>query len=168
MPKVFLISDMHFGHRNIMKYENRPFDNVDDMDMAIINNWNQVVDKGDKIFILGDVSFYNKDKTTDIIKMLNGYKMLILGNHDRDRSLNWWKDTGIDEISKYPIIYDEFYIFSHEPLYLNENMPYANIHGHTHHLRYDSRQFFNVSVECINYTPIEFEKIRNVIQGKSE
>lgn len=163
MQNVFMISDMHFGHQNIMKYENRPFANVDEMDSTIINNWNNTVKKDDKVFVLGDVSFYNKEKTTEIIKKLNGYKFLILGNHDNARSINWWKETGFDEVIKYSIIYNEFYILSHEPVYLNENMPYANIHGHIHHLKYDSKQFFNVSVECINYTPINFEDIKKMI-----
>jgi calcineurin-like phosphoesterase family protein len=156
---------MHFGHPNIMKYENRPFASVDEMDMVIINNWNKTVKKDDKVFVLGDVSFYNKEKTKDIISKLSGYKTLIIGNHDKSRSISWWKDTGIEEIYQYPIIYNEFFVFSHEPIYLNENMPYANVHGHIHHLKYDSKQFFNVSVECIDYTPIDFERIKEIILG---
>jgi len=167
MSEVYLISDMHFGHPNIMKYENRPFTSVDEMDETIINNWNKTVKKDDKVFILGDVSFYNKEKTKEIISRLNGYKTLIIGNHDKSRSVTWWKDTGIDEIYQYPIIYNEFYVLSHEPIYLNENMPYANIHGHIHHLKYDSKQFFNVSVECIDYTPIDFERVKEAILGSS-
>ncbi len=168
MPQVFLISDMHFGHPNIMKYENRPFASVDEMDNVIIENWNKTVCKDDKVFILGDVSFYNKEKTKSIIEKLNGYKTLIIGNHDKDRSLTWWRETGFNEVYQYPIIYNEFYILSHEPVYLNENMPYANIHGHIHHLKYADKQFFNVSVECIDYTPVSFEKVKESILGKCE
>ncbi len=160
MSQVFLISDMHFGHANIIKYENRPFTNVDEMDTTLISNWNKAVGKGDKVFILGDVSFYNKEKTKSIFEMLNGNKILILGNHDKDRSLAWWSETGLDEVYQYPIVYNDFYILSHEPVYLSENMPYANIHGHTHHLKYADKQFFNVSVECIGYTPISFDKVK--------
>lgn len=167
MSNVFLISDMHFGHLNIIKYENRPFSSVDEMDTTIISNWNNTVAKDDKVFILGDVSFYNKEKTRRIIEILNGHKTLIIGNHDNDRSLTWWRETGIHEVYQYPIIFNGFYILSHEPVYLNENMPYANIHGHIHHLKYEDRQFFNVSVECIDYTPINFEKVKEAILGKS-
>lgn len=160
MPKTFLISDMHFGHENIIRYENRPFNNADEMDEAMICNWNNTVGASDEVFILGDVSFHNEEKTAGILNRLNGRKVLILGNHDRDRSAEWWKKTGIDEVYQYPIIYDGFFIFSHEPVYLNPNMPYANIHGHLHHLKYADNQFFNVSVECIDYTPILFGEVR--------
>lgn len=166
MQEVFMISDMHFGDNNIIKYENRPFKNAEEMDNAIINNWNSVVKSDDKVFIIGDVSAYDKEKTTDIIRKLNGYKFLILGNHDMDRTISWWKEVGFDEVIEYPIVYNGFYILSHEPVYLSTNMPYANIHGHIHHLKYDSKQFFNVSVECISYTPIKFEDIKRVILGQ--
>ncbi|CAH2213703.1 metallophosphoesterase [Tepidibacter aestuarii] len=164
MQHIYFISDMHFGHGNIIKYENRPFKNIKEMDTTIINNWNSVVKKDDKVFVLGDISFYNKEKTAETIYSLNGYKVLILGNHDNERSIHWWKSVGFDEVIKYPIIYNDFYILSHEPMYLNENMPYMNIHGHIHNLKYESKQFFNVSVECIDYTPISFEKIKEIIK----
>jgi len=167
MQNVFLISDMHFGHSNIIKYENRPFKSVVEMDETIIGNWNKAVQRDDKVFILGDVSFYGVDKTKDIIEKLNGYKTLIIGNHDKDRSLKWWRDTGIQEVYQYPIIYNQFYILSHEPVYLSVNMPYANIHGHIHHLKYADNQYFNVSVECIDYTPINFETAKEIILSKS-
>jgi len=166
MQDIYFVSDMHFGHSNIIKYENRPFKNIKEMDATIIKNWNSVVKKDDKVFVLGDVSFYDKEKTAEIIYSLNGYKILILGNHDNERSLHWWKSVGFDEVIKYPIIYDDFYILSHEPMYLNENMPYMNIHGHIHNLKYESKQFFNVSVECIDYTPISFEKIKETVVSK--
>lgn len=166
MQDIYFISDMHFGHSNIIKYENRPFKNIKEMDASIIENWNSVVKKDDKVFVLGDVSFYDKEKTAEIIYSLNGYKILILGNHDNERSLHWWKSVGFDEVIKYPIIYDGFYMLSHEPMYLNENMPYMNIHGHIHNLKYESKQFFNVSVECIDYTPISFEKIKKTVVSK--
>ncbi len=166
MQNTFMISDMHFGHKGILLYENRPFADVEEMDNSIIDNWNKIVGKKDKVFILGDVSFHNKEKTTAIIGRLKGYKTLIMGNHDEDRSISWWRETGIEEVYRFPIIYEKFYILSHEPMYLSKNMPYANIHGHTHRLKYEDPQFFNVSVECINYTPISFEDIKASILSK--
>lgn len=170
--KTFLIADTHFGHANIIKYENRPFENVEDMDKLIIENWNKVVQKNDLVFVLGDVSLYNKDKTIQIIQELSGQKTLILGNHDKSRSPTFWRSVGFTEVYKYPIIFKNFYILSHEPIYLNSNMPYMNIHGHIHSKKVVSleedkkiQQFFNVSVENINYTPINFNFIKNLSRG---
>lgn len=159
----YIYSDPHFGHKNIIKYENRPFVDIEEMDRILIEKWNKVVKNEDKVFILGDFSFYDKEKTKEIINQLKGYKILIMGNHDRERSLSWWSEVGIHEVYQYSIIYNEFFILSHEPVYLNENMPYANIHGHTHHLKYESKQFFNASVECIDYTPVLFEEVKKAI-----
>lgn len=159
MGKTFVYSDPHFGHANIIKYESRPFQNVHDMDYQLIKRWNQEVSKDDTVFVLGDVSFYNKEETAHIINQLNGRKFLILGNHDRGRSVKWWKEVGFDEVSKYPIIYGGFFIMSHEPVYLNEHMLYVNIHGHTHSQSYESKQYVNVSVEKIDYRPVLLDSI---------
>jgi len=156
--KRFLIADIHFGHEAIIKYENRPFKNVEEMDENIIKNWNNVVGKHDMIFILGDISFHKSDKTLEIVKRLQGRKILILGNHDT-KSVGHYLLMGFEQVSKWPIIVDDFYIFSHAPVYLSEAMPYANIHGHLHSKRM-SGNYVNVGVECINYTPVNFDDIK--------
>lgn len=152
----FFISDMHFGHSNIIKYENRPFIDVESMDNTIINNWNKHIKKNDMVYILGDVSFYNKAKTAEIIEQLNGRKFLILGNHDKKNHFN---KEQFELISQYPIIIENFYILSHKPVFVNENMPYLNIHGHLHSKKMIG-QYFNVSVECIDYTPIDLKTLK--------
>lgn len=167
MSKAFFIADTHFGHKNIIEYENRPFQSVEEMDINIIENWNKTVKKLEKVYFLGDFSFSNKKRITELISMLNGYKIIILGNHDKCYSYSWWITSGFDEVIQYPVIYKEWFILSHEPVYINTNMPYANIYGHVHsnpsYADY-SGQSFCVSVERINYTPIEF----NVIVKKME
>lgn len=163
MQKIFLISDLHLGHERIIKYENRPFKDKYEQDEVIIKNWNNIIKKEYEIFVLGDVSFYPKEKTKEIITSLNGRKTLILGNHDRGHSVQYWKDVGFENVSKYPICIKDFYWLSHEPMYINDHMPYINCHGHTHHVKYDNAQYYNVSVECINYKPISFEKIEEII-----
>ena len=163
--RTFLISVMHFGHANIIKYENRPFASAEEMDNTIITNWKSIVKNKDVVLVLGDVSFYNKEKTQQIIKNLPGLKTLILGNHDRSRSSTFWRDIGFHNVYKYPIIFRDFYMVSHEPLYINSSMPYINIHGHLHsnNINNNTKQYFNASVENINYTPILFESILSKI-----
>lgn len=62
----YFISDLHFGHFNIIRYDNRPFNSVDEMDKVLIDNWNSVVSDDDTIYILGDISWHNEEKTVQI------------------------------------------------------------------------------------------------------
>ncbi|MBA2938024.1 metallophosphoesterase [Paenibacillus sp. CGMCC 1.16610] len=163
MPTTYFISDHHFGHKNIIDFENRPFADVDEMTEAMIAKWNAVVRNEDKVFHLGDFSFLNKERTQAIVSQLNGYKILILGNHDRGRPRTWWLDAGFDEVSEYPLIYMNFFFLSHEPMYMNKQMPYLNVHGHIHGQKYEGRQYYNVSVEQLDYTPVSFEQIRDSV-----
>jgi len=171
MARRFFIADTHFGHKNIIDYENRPFSSAEDQDEKLIRNWNDTVKNDDEIFMLGDFALSNKERIKELVSMLNGYKILVLGNHDRHHSYSFWKESGFDIVSKYPIVVDEWYICSHEPIYVNANMPYANIFGHVHgnkQYRDYSRQHFCVSCERINYTPIDFETIKKAISGSLE
>lgn len=79
----WVISDTHFGHKNVITYDSRPFKDVAEMDEALIENWNSVVKPGDTIYHLGDFAFYSEDKVCGILERLNGNKILILGNHDK-------------------------------------------------------------------------------------
>jgi calcineurin-like phosphoesterase family protein len=164
VQKIWFIADTHFGHTNIIRYEKRPFASVQEMDEALIRNWNSCVSESDKIFILGDFAFMPGAEIVKTVENLNGYKVLILGNHDRHHSVTWWQKAGFNEVSAYPIIVNEFFILSHEPMYVNDNMPYANIFGHVHgNPMYTdcSPQSFCVSVERIGYMPIEIEEIKH-------
>lgn len=82
MSKTFYISDLHFGHSNIIRYDNRPFKTVEEMDNTLIKNWNRVVSDEDTVYILGDISWHDEDKTFEIFQQLKGIKVLIKGNHD--------------------------------------------------------------------------------------
>jgi calcineurin-like phosphoesterase family protein len=168
MSNVYVISDHHFGHTNIIDFESRPFRDADEMTETMIEKWNAVVTKDDKVIHLGDFSFLNKDKTASIVSRLNGYKTLILGNHDRGRSRSWWLDAGFDEVSENPIVYNGFYFLSHEPMYMNKHMPYVNVHGHIHGQKYEGKQYINVSVELWDYTPISFEQIKAMVVPSEE
>lgn len=79
----YFISDLHFGHFNIIRYDNRPFNSVDEMDKILIDNWNSVVSDDDTVYILGDISWHNEEKTVQIFQQLKGKKILIKGNHDK-------------------------------------------------------------------------------------
>ena len=85
--KTYITSDLHFGHTNIMKFcpvtRARFKNDVDYMNEAMIKEWNEIVEPDDLVYILGDVAFMPAQKAVQVLKRLNGVKILIEGNHDR-------------------------------------------------------------------------------------
>jgi calcineurin-like phosphoesterase family protein len=161
--KTFIIADTHFNHAKIIEYEDRPFQDVDEMNYHMIRAWNNAVEPDDRVWHLGDVGFGNKDKLRDIISTLNGVKYLVLGNHDLMIGKNRaWLDIGFEEVYKFPVCIRNFVWLSHRPMYMNRHMPYLNIHGHLHSNTITNpykTAFVNVSVEVIDYTPVLLESI---------
>ncbi|WP_162319789.1 metallophosphoesterase [Nesterenkonia haasae] len=80
---TYFTSDHHFGHANIIRYCDRPFDGVDDMDEGLIARWNETVGVEDVVWVLGDYSLHDHDKGLSYLPRLNGTKYLVIGNHDR-------------------------------------------------------------------------------------
>lgn len=129
--KYYVISDTHFGHENIIRYCNRPFSSVEEMDKTLIKNWNQTVSNKDIVLHLGDVGLCKKDYLAEIISKLNGKKILIKGNHDNFND-QFYRDAGFSYVSQYPILYKEFYLLSHEPVIMMQNDCRFNCYGHVH------------------------------------
>lgn len=168
MAKTYFIADLHFGDEGIIRYENRPFTDAADMEKCLINNWNTAVLPEDTVYVLGDFSCNEEEKDGELLRKLNGTKILVMGNHDNHRKPQQWRELGFAECSQWPIIWKEFFILSHEPMYINENMPYANVYGHIHNnpsYKDVSKQSACVCVERIDYKPISFESL--VVQMKA-
>jgi calcineurin-like phosphoesterase family protein len=177
MPAVFLISDTHFGHEKtctVFKREDgsplRPFKNAEEMDEEMIKRWNERVRPSDKVYHLGDVVINRK--SLQVLKRLNGDKVLIKGNHDIFK-LNDYTEHFRD-IRGYHVM--NGMILSHVPVHTDQLYRFGcNIHGHLHANRVmkinDSNQkiidpnYFNASVECIDFAPILFEDaIKKIIE----
>lgn len=158
--KVFVIADTHFGHSNIINYCNRPFRSVEQMDNIMIKLWNETISNKDIVIHLGDVGLGNKEYIGNIISGLQGKKILIMGNHDC-YSEQFYREAGFNTVSKFPIVYNDFFLMSHAPLQLSETTPYFNCYGHVHN---DNKYIDNAtsrcfSVERIGYRPaLLFEK----------
>lgn len=168
MSDLWIIGDPHFYHKNIISYENRPFSSVEEMNKALIDNWNSRISNHEKAIILGDFCFGANKHGAETAKQLNGYKILIMGNHDT-MSPGAYLEMGFREVYRYPIIYDGFWMLSHEPLYINQNMPYANIFAHVHgNPAYAdvSKQSFCASAErkALNYYPIKLSDIKKLME----
>ena len=164
---IYYISDLHFGHSNIIKLCNRPFQSLEEMNDVLINNWNSKVTNGDKVYIIGDLFFRNQNNPEEILSKLKGKKYLIVGNHDK----SWLKKI---DTSKYFESVDNMLIFSngknkvtlcHYPMMSFEG-DYL-IHGHIHNnknadywtLLKSMDNALNASAEINNYTPVTFEEL---------
>ena len=165
---IFFIADTHFSEENIMQYENRPFESAAAMNMEIVSRWNSVVSEEDEVYVLGDFGATGQEAL--MLGQLKGKKFLVKGNHDT-RSNQYYREAGFAEVYDHPVIIKDFWILSHGPLYVNTNMPYANLFGHVHNspiIKTFSRQHYCVSVERIDYTPISFDEIISVIRDGSK
>lgn len=165
MSKIYFIADTHFYHTNIIKYCNRPFNSVDEMNKVIIDNWNNVVGVDDIVYHLGDITLHNNN-LKELIEKLNGTIYLVRGNHD-GKSKSYYEKMGFKVIPTQTKLTDYKFILSHRPLD-DSQIPngYINIHGHIHNSPleavFDASKHRCVSVERINYTPIKIEDINNL------
>lgn len=151
----YFIADTHFNHENIVKYCNRPFSNSKEMNEYIEKKWNSIVTPYDIVYHLGDVGFGTTEELKEIIKRLNGTKILIRGNHDIRRGTNGWKEVGFSEVYKKKLIIDNL-VLTHEPIEVEDG--YVNIFGHIHNKpldkKFDSNNHICVSCDVIDYTPV--------------
>ena len=160
MPSVFLTSDTHFGHLGVTKFlredgtKLRPWDSVEEMDEALVANWNNVVRPNDKVYHLGDVVINRKALHT--LHRLNGEKVLIKGNHDIFKLEDY--TPYFKDIRGYHVMNN--FLLSHIPVHpLSKGRFTGNIHGHLHYNVIDDPWYKCVCVEQTNYTPILFEQL---------
>lgn len=184
--KFYFISDTHFNHKNIIKYCNRPFENIDEMNKVFIENWNNTVTDFDTIFHLGDVALTSESEMRELIPKLKGKKILVKGNHDK-KSNEFFRNVGFGIIPENPLkLNKEKLILSHKPLKDTE-IPdgYVNVHGHTHNNPlhkinpetnemeypeelYSDKLHFNVSVDVIDFKPISLEELLKRLEERED
>ena len=132
----YFISDLHLGHENVISFDNRPFENIEENDATIIDNWNDVVNIDDDIYVLGDLGFIQPSKMIKILECLNGNKHLIIGNHDKrylkNRELRglFVETTHYKEIERDGV----GIVLSHYPIscYNHHYHGWYHLYGHVH------------------------------------
>jgi calcineurin-like phosphoesterase family protein len=159
----YIISDLHLGHENIIKYCDRPFKSVDEMNNYIINQWNSVVSDEDTVYFLGDLSLREYSKW---LLLLKGNIIFIQGNHDKpffDKYLkSGWKSDRVTLVPTSLKIDDVLFI--HNP----DHIKRAGwvVHGHVHNkapfISYQKKRI-NVSAEALDYTPVSLDEIFELI-----
>lgn len=181
--KIFFTSDLHFGHENVIRFDNRPFNTVAEMDEEMIKRWNAKVGKGDIVYVLGD--FIWKAATNEavsIIRRLNGQIILIKGNHDRflhnaaaKKALAGIKDyddicVTLEDGTTRRCILSHYFI----PFYNGHRCQAIHLHGHSHFTEESAEEvrittelnekgydlkIYNVGCMYWNYTPVTLDEI---------
>lgn len=191
MSNIWFTSDPHYGHRNIIKYSHRPFlfdkqkgfvdQNLDvnAMDEALIQNHNSVVKPQDRVYFLGDFAFYkDQRKTIDVLRRLNGSKVLVCGNHDEYLS--------DDVLAMFSSVHDyleinvpdkdnsrgkQKIVLLHYSMNVWNKSHHSSWHlfGHSHGSLADNPNSlsFDVGVDSHNYTPISYDQVKMIMAKKT-
>lgn len=161
MMYEFFSSDTHFGHENVIKFCNRPFKDVEEMDQTLIANWNKVVGKQDRVYHLGDFAMDYR-VALRIRPMLNGSIYLGLGNHDNGKKLA----SAFQRVYLWREFRDLNFVATHIPMRRQQLRGVQfNVHGHVHNNDEELENFhINVSVENTDYAPVPMEVILNEIK----
>jgi calcineurin-like phosphoesterase family protein len=170
--KTFVTSDWHHSHANIIKYSKRPYANIDEMHEALIKNYNAVVGHEDMCYFLGDMSFSrNFSSIASFYSRLNGTKVLVFGNHDKDHRENF-KNTEISPFTEC-LDYREgamsldgesvFVVMSHYPMLQWNHGHHGSLmlHGHCHsdNKMNEGTRRYDVGVDGNNYTPVDIQEL---------
>lgn len=171
MAKTFIISDTHWGHGNILKLCNRPFADVHQMNKVLLQNWLETVSDEDTIYHLGDV-FWSRQVGNIIMPKLTGKIIFLIGNHDKvliNMMKNFPQHTYVGSFrGKHIVEEGQMRILSPVVAFLSHRPQSSEIwskhgryhfHGHTHDKLPSEGKRFNVSVEQINYKPIEITEL---------
>lgn len=162
---IWFTSDLHINHENIIKYCNRPFTSVQEMNNELVSRWNAKVSPMDTVYVVGDVMLGDPQSAKPTITSLNGNKILILGNHDR--SPRTMMDLGFSSAHRrldITLIDGKRALLSHKPLPAPVLSEYhLQIHGHRHSGPAVSQKKINVCVDLWGYEPVSEEEICDII-----
>lgn len=167
---TWFTADLHFGHTNVIKYSNRPYADAEEMDEALITNWNSRVEPGDEVWLIGDVFFCDEKRARHIMSRLKGNIHLIYGNHDKVirnqaplRKCFGSITDGIKEIDRAIDSEKVRIVMCHYPL-LSWNRAFhgsLHLHGHCHgSIPHDPKyRRQDVGVDVWNWFPVSLEEV---------
>lgn len=166
---TFFTSDLHLGHANIIKYCNRPFKDVEEMNETIIKNWNSVVMPDDVVYHLGDFAMGVTNKEEYAVRMrerLNGTIHHIMGNHDPKQ----WRWESYKPKPRFESIkdYDEISVYGHRIVLFHYGMRTWHhdlrgvwqLYGHSHNQLPPFGKSCDVGVDAWNFTPVSFQELQ--------
>jgi calcineurin-like phosphoesterase family protein len=162
--KYWLTSDLHLGHANIIRYCNRPFKDINHMNEELVRRFNERVQDEDQVYHIGDFCFKNSNPSrgegertsaSEWIKKLNGQKIFIKGNHDRNNSLRTMMDNCVITFG------GEKYFMTHSPEHANPKFKInfvGHVHERWHYKTYKGSVLINVGVDVNGFYPKTIEE----------
>ena len=165
---IFFTADTHFNHANIIRYCGRPFSSTDEMNAAMIENWNDAVKPRDTVYHLGDFGFGGIE---DVLRKLNGKIILIVGSHDQ--AALKFKDRFKEVARMMEIAYQKQHIvLCHYAMrtWRNSHRGSWHLYGHSHGtLPDDPRSLsLDIGVDCHDFRPLNLNEVADIISRKRE
>ena len=183
MGQMKFIADLHFGHKNILAYDNRRFPDIETHDREIVRLWNEHTSPEDEVWILGDISWLNPSKTAEIFNSLNGRLRLIVGNHDHGLIKKAAVRECFEELADYKelrLSAEQTLVLCHYPIpcFNNHYLGWTHLYGHVHasfewsmteNARYQMEQLYMKPCDMINvgcmlpymeYYPLTLDEIK--------
>ncbi|MCL2110841.1 MAG: hydrolase [Clostridiales bacterium] len=177
---IYFTADLHFGHENAIRHSRRPFESIEEMDAALIQNWNETVSADDEVYILGDFTLKPAEIAHNYLSMLNGRKYYIRGNHDRFlKRIDMYGDH-FEWVKDYHVLRHEgrMFVLFHYPIaewdgYFRGSI---HLHGHVHngtpgplgrlHVPHGSEKHFavgelayDIGVDAMGFRPVSIDEI---------
>lgn len=160
----FFTADEHYGHENIIKYCNRPFINVEDMDIALIHRHNEVIGSSDVVVHAGDFTMKHESEAHKYIRELNGHHIFLKGSHDywlgRDFKMQIWEEQ----------IEGHFVVVCHYAMrtWARSHHNSWQLYGHSHGKLSPIGKQLDIGVDSNNFTPLSFEKVEAFMSLKPD
>jgi len=170
---VFFTADTHFSHKNIIEYCHRPFGSVEEMDAALVLNWNKAVTDADDIYVLGDFAMAGKDRVAKYVAQLHGKIHLVYGSHDKVDDA-FWRGIGVEPLGYlYELKAGTGYVtLCHYAMRSWPRSHYGawHLYGHSHGHLSPFPHAMDVGVDANNYAPVSWAEVvaRLGEQGEKE
>jgi len=173
---LWFTSDHHFGHKNVIEFSKRPFQNVDEMNAEMIRRWNEKVGKDDIVYHLGDFGLMSAGKLRQIREQLNGKIHLIIGNHESSaldipdcfESIQPYLELTIEDEDAFKG--QRFIVLFHYAMKVWNASHYGTwqLYGHTHGEMPDDETslHFDVGVDCHDFFPLSYAEVKQIMAKK--
>lgn len=159
----FFTADQHYGHANVIRFCERPFASVDEMDRELIRRHNAVVGPGDTVVHAGDFAYRNARPPQSYLAELNGTHILVRGSHDK------WLDASAREILELKIE-GQYVVVCRYALRTWPRSHYGSwqVHGHSHGKLPPLARQWDVGVDNNDFTPVSFARLQEIMAERPD